>query len=1013
MISTTVGRLLIDDALPHDLRDKAGELNKKGVQRLFQEIAERYPEQYRDITQKLMKIGADASFTSGGYSFSLRHLLPANAALKYREQVQRQVDQILDNGALSDTDKQQAILKAVSKVTEPMEKEIYEESLAEKNPLALQVASGAKGNPTNLRSLRGGDLLYVDHRDQPVPIPVLKSYSEGLTPAQYYAGSFGARKGVVDLKLSTADAGYYAKQLSQASHRLLVTAKDSDKQPHPDTPVGLPTTVNDADNEGAFLAAKAGPYGRNTQLTPKVLEDLKQRGLEHILVRSPMVGGPADGGVYGLDAGVRERGAVAPVGDQVGLAAAASIGEPLSQAQICLAAGTLVRMADWSTKKIEEIEPGEMVLGADKEGMTFPVRVIALHDNGMRDCVSTVFRFMRRKEHAEMISTVEHKILAAANVSGAPNDQYKNALLMYEVGRKAKVFKVGSTCGFIEPAGLKNEPFALFLGLVLGDGCYTKSLGGVFLSCADPMLIADIDPYVKTLNLRMKQCQAGGGLMWRFSQIVQAKTQQDPQTGRVLPGSRNPAKKILESYGMYGKYAHEKTLPADVFSWDNDSVAALLAGLFATDGSIYQPVAGIVGKPHLNFASTSSSMVAQVRDLLSWRFGVHAGTIKDNDYGGRKRSLYSIVVTDADSINRFAAAIPLVGIKRITLKNSLTGWGQKRLVPYRPRRISQSPVGIRFTYDLEVDHPEHKFLLANGLCVANSSKHSGGVAGALKGVSGFKLLNQLTQVPKTFPGGAAHSQLDGKVDSVSEAPQGGHYVTVHGEQHYVAQGQDVTVKPGQQVEAGDTLSEGIPNPAEIVQHFGIGEGRRRYVDQFSRAAKSAGFSPHRRNLELIARGLINHVRLTDEVGDYVPDDVVPYSTIAGDYQPREDHQRVTPRQAVGKYLEQGVLHHTIGTRIRPSMLEELERHGVKSVAAHHEPPPFESVMVRGQDNLSKDPDWMTRMFSSHQEKNLLRGVHRADVSDPHGTSFVPSLAQGLGFGTQGKVKGFDPKDLKT
>jgi hypothetical protein len=101
------------------------------------------------------------------------------------------------------------------------------------------------------------------------------------------------------------------------------------------------------------------------------------------------------------------------------------------------------------------------------------------------------------------------------------------------------------------------------------------------------------------------------------------------------------------------------------------------------------------------------------------------------------------------------------------------------------------------------------------------------------------------------------------------------------------------------IEAGDVLSDGIPNPAIITEHKGVGEGRKYFVKAMADAIQSSGQRGHRRNIELLARGLINHVRLDEETDDNVPGDVVPYSTLEHKYKPRPGHRVVTPEQAVG------------------------------------------------------------------------------------------------------------------
>jgi hypothetical protein len=255
---------------------------------------------------------------------------------------------------------------------------------------------------------------------------------------------------------------------------------------------------------------------------------------------------------------------------------------------------------------------------------------------------------------------------------------------------------------------------------------------------------------------------------------------------------------------------------------------------------------------------------------------------------------------------------------------------------------------------------------------ALGAKHLGGIAG--KGttqlIQGFPLVEQLVDIPKTFKNGASHAQVDGQVQGIADAPTGGKYITVDGHDHYVPVGMGIHVNRGDQVEAGDVMSEGIPNPSEIVKHKGIGEGRRYFVQQLRDVLKGAGVSAHRRNVELVARAMIDHVRLKEEHGDFLPGDVASYQTLENNWIPRHGTQELDPRSAVGKYLERPVLHHSIGTKIRPSMLKDFNEFGIKEVSAHPDPPPFESTMIRSEDILSHDPDFMTQMYGSGLKKNF-------------------------------------------
>lgn len=627
MFETTIGQLLINDALPPELRDYNRVLDKGGIRSLLSQLADSHPDKYRSVLKRVTDVARDAATSSGGYSFGIRHLQQPASMRQFKEKLQQELQKIYVTERDPENRNKQ-VLALLQKERQTLSTRLYDELLKAKNPLAGQVRSGSRGNPSNLNSLLGADLTYTDHRDREIPIPVLRSYSQGLRPEEYFAGAFGARKGIYDVKAATQNAGYLGKQVSQIVHRLVVSRNDAEDRYDETNPRGYPVAVSDPDSAGALLAHPVGGYRRNTTLTPRILKDLRDRGIEDILVRSPAVGGPEDGGVYANDVGVRERGRIPGRGEFVGITAGQAITELLTQAQL-------------------------------------------------------------------------------------------------------------------------------------------------------------------------------------------------------------------------------------------------------------------------------------------------------------------------------------------------------------------------------------------------SSKHSGGVAGATAGaVSGFKAIDAMLQVPKVYPGGATHAQVDGRVSGIRPAPQGGVFLKIEDTEHYVPTDAEARVKLGDVVEAGDVLSTGVPNPAEIVKFKGVGEGRRYFVGAFRDTLRNSGISANRRNIELLARGAINHVRLSDEIGDWGPDDVLPYQYLESRWQPRPGTVSGTPKHSAGQYLERPVLHYTIGTKLRPSVVANLNKYGVTQVHAHREPPPFAPEMIRGMTNVTHDMDWMSRLLGGYQEDSLLSAAHRGDVSDEAGTSFVPALARGEGFGITGATAKTTPAGQK-
>lgn len=623
MLNTTVGQALVNYYLPNDLKDYTRSLDGKSIKKFLKEVYKKYPSKFSEILFNLGRVAHQVAYLSGGLSPNIRDNLVHPKWEELRRNLYHQIAKYHKDNTLTAEEKENKIVELYDKYVSECNKLV--EELYPNNVYLQQVKSGTRGSIDNVRSLVFGDIAVVDHRNKPVLYPILHSYYEGLSPMEHFVNTFAARKSLFDTKLAVQNAGFFSKQLIQAAHRLVTTKKDYDKPP--EVPIGMPADVDDPDNEGALLAAPAGDYPRNTIITPKVLSDLKARGIKRILVRSPITAGPPEGGLYSYDVGVRERGTIAPVGDFVGISAAQAVSEPITQGQI-------------------------------------------------------------------------------------------------------------------------------------------------------------------------------------------------------------------------------------------------------------------------------------------------------------------------------------------------------------------------------------------------SSKHVAGLKNVLKVTTGFKTINQLVQVPEIYPGGAAHAKVDGKVHKIEPAPQGGTYVYVNNEIHYVPANVELKVKVGDVVEAGDVLSGGLPNPAEIVKHKGIGEGRRYFTQIFKQVLTDNNIQAHRRNVELVARGLIDHVVINDIYGNYLPDDIVPYNIIERTYKPREDSEIVPLDRAVGKYLEKPVLHYTIGTQIKPSMIQNLKEFGVKNILVNKAPPPFSPKMIRGLENVSHDPDWMTKFLGSYLQRGLLKSVHRGAVSDETGTSYIPALASGHLFGRAGQTVSWKPEEEK-
>jgi DNA-directed RNA polymerase subunit beta' len=289
---------------------------------------------------------------------------------------------------------------------------------------------------------------------------------------------------------------------------------------------------------------------------------------------------------------------------------------------------------------------------------------------------------------------------------------------------------------------------------------------------------------------------------------------------------------------------------------------------------------------------------------------------------------------------------------------------------------------------------------------ALNTKHTGRLASGGGQYQGFGMFTSMAKVPKSYPDKATLADIDGEVTEIKDAPQGGKYVMIDDgsgpKEHYVPTGYDVLVKPGDKLEAGDQLSDGVINPAELVKYKGIGEARRYWAQRFTQGIRDSGMKGNRRNAEVLAKTLINNVELEEEDAAGLPGDITTYNKWAFSFKPRPDTKVLKPDAAKGMFLEQPVLHYTIGTRITPSVIKTLSKFGQKSIFANPNRPAVTPFMQRVEDSNATRDDWVARLGTTYLKDRLVEDAQRGSVSHLHTTEPNPSLAKGVEFGTWGQ-----------
>lgn len=276
-----------------------------------------------------------------------------------------------------------------------------------------------------------------------------------------------------------------------------------------------------------------------------------------------------------------------------------------------------------------------------------------------------------------------------------------------------------------------------------------------------------------------------------------------------------------------------------------------------------------------------------------------------------------------------------------------------------------------------------------------SSKHSGGEATSVRKVKrGLEAVDQFVNMPENFVGGAVITDIDGTVGNSRPAPQGGTLLTVGSKEYHIPAGYELSVKKGDFVEAGDLLTDGMPDMGKVTAAKGIGEGRKQFVDNLYKILKDNGAGTHKKHLETFARGFVSRVEITDPDGlqGWIYGDIADYNVLERNWKPRKSAVERDPRKSINEYLDRPALHYSIGTRVTPRVARDLVENGVSNVLVSPEEPPFVPYMPSAKQMQPTDEDWITALSGENLTKSIIQHTQRGADSYKNSTSIYPRLA---------------------
>ena len=277
--------------------------------------------------------------TTAGISINIEDLKTPNVKKNFLDNANLEIDEISQQwqqGFVSDTERFQSIIDSWNVATESLKNKIvdYYQNFDPANNLYIMAFSGARGNMSQVRQLVGMRGLMSDQEGNIIDLPIQANFREGLSSIDYIISSYGARKGIVDTALKTADSGYLTRRLIYVAQDLVI--REFDCKTTEGVLIELQTNSDIKNISGRELIntfqqnKKINLFDKQI-LTPKILTKLKEKAPIILNIRSPLTCKSKQSicqKCYGWDL-AQEK--LISLGETVGIIAAQSIGEPGTQ----------------------------------------------------------------------------------------------------------------------------------------------------------------------------------------------------------------------------------------------------------------------------------------------------------------------------------------------------------------------------------------------------------------------------------------------------------------------------------------------------------------------------------------------------------------------------------------------------------------------------------------------------------------------------------------------------------
>ena len=345
-LETTLGRALFNEVLPTDYPFVDYDVTKKQLGSIVNDLAERYPKVVVATTLDGLKSLGFHWATRAGVTIGIEDVVTPPRKREILESYENKAEKVqsqYEKGLITDDERRQELIEIWTQATNEVAKAM-EENFPRRNPVWMMVFSGARGNMMQVRQIAGMRGLVANPKGEIIPRPIKSNFREGLSVLEYFISTHGARKGLADTALRTADSGYLTRRLCDVAQDVIIREEDCG------TDRGLTLEIASVNAKGELVKldhVESSVYSRNlaedivvsgqtiaianSDLGDVLIDRLLAAGIQEVKVRSVLTCESKVGQCAACYGRSLASGHLVDVGEAVGIIAAQSIGEPGTQ----------------------------------------------------------------------------------------------------------------------------------------------------------------------------------------------------------------------------------------------------------------------------------------------------------------------------------------------------------------------------------------------------------------------------------------------------------------------------------------------------------------------------------------------------------------------------------------------------------------------------------------------------------------------------------------------------------